>query len=220
MAIKAKAPEGGNFERELIPAGMHVARCYSMVHIGTVEWEWKGQKKTSNKVRLTWELPLEMRVFKEENGEQPMVISKEFTLSWFEKSNLRQTIENWMGKKFSDKEADGFDITKLLGVPCMLNIAHVVSPNNGKTYCNILNITPVPKGMLCPPQVNPSFEWNYDDKFDIDWVNNQPDFIKDAIKSTPEWELRIDQLEGGEVWDKLNQVANEGFEKVNEGLPF
>ena len=41
----------GNTEtkREIVPSGTHIARCYSMIHIGTVEWEWQGETKYSNK---------------------------------------------------------------------------------------------------------------------------------------------------------------------------
>ena len=77
-------------KREIVKAGTHIATCYSMIHIGTVEWEYQGEKKWSNKVKLTFELPNEMRDF---GGEQkPMVISKEYTISLHEKSNLRLSI--------------------------------------------------------------------------------------------------------------------------------
>ena len=89
MAILAENNGGGNFERELIPAGLQVARCYSMIEIGSVAETWEGQSKVSKKVRLTFELPNELRTFKPENGEQPMSISKTFTLSMHEKAGLR-----------------------------------------------------------------------------------------------------------------------------------
>ncbi len=45
MAILAENNGGGNFERELIPAGLQVARCYSMIEIGSVAETWEGQSK-------------------------------------------------------------------------------------------------------------------------------------------------------------------------------
>ena len=44
----------GNTEtkREIVPSGTHIARCYSMIHIGTVEWEYQGEKKYSNKIKF------------------------------------------------------------------------------------------------------------------------------------------------------------------------
>src|SRR5688500_13440346 len=111
-------------QRELIPAGNYVARCYQMIEIGTVKENIMGDEKTLHKVRIGWELPTELKVFNPEKGEQPLVISKEYTLSMNEKSNLRKDLKSWRGKDFTEDEARKFDITALVGVPCMLNIIH------------------------------------------------------------------------------------------------
>lgn len=170
---------------EPIPAGNYVARCYEMIHIGTVKETILGTEKILNKVRIGWELPTEKKVFKEENGEQPFVISKEFTLSMHEKATLRGFLKNWRSKDFTEDEAKSFDITKLIGVPCQLNIIHKVA-KNGNTYAEIGNISMLMKGFECPAQINPSFEFNYDN-FDEDAFNKMPDFIKDKMKSSIEY---------------------------------
>jgi hypothetical protein len=172
--------------KELIPSGNYVARCYSMIHIGTVDEDYIGEIKTMNKVRITWELPTELRVFSEEKGEQPMVISKEYTLSMHEKSNLRRDLESWRGKGFTDDQAKSFDITKLLGVVCMLNIIHKTT-KTGNEFATISNISTMPKGLVCPEQVNPTFEFNFTDKYDEFALNAFPTFIKDKIKSSVEY---------------------------------
>lgn len=173
--------------RELIPAGNYVARCYSMIHIGTVTEEIMGEKKRQNKCRITWELPSELRVFDEKKGEQPMVISKEYTLSMHEKANLRKDLESWRGKAFTDAQAKSFDITKLLGVPCMLNVIHKET-RDGKEFATISNISSLPKGFTCPEQVNPTFEWNFEDKWDEIVLEDFPEFIKAKIKSSEEYQ--------------------------------
>jgi hypothetical protein len=172
--------------RELIPAGNYAARCYQMIHIGTITETIKGESKIMNKVRIGWELPTETRVFKEENGEQPFVTSKEFTLSMNEKSNLRKLLESWRGKPFTKEQAESFDITALLNVPCMLNIIHKVSEKTGNTYEEIASVTPMPKGFVCPPQVNPTFKWEYDNP---DWMFFEllPQFIREKIESSKEY---------------------------------
>lgn len=185
MAIIAK--NNGGTQRELIPAGNYIARCYQQIHIGTVDETIMGETKHLNKIRIGWELPSELRVFKEEKGEQPVVISKEFTLSMNEKASLRIALKSWRGKDFTDEEAAAFDTTKLLGVPCMLNIIHKPSKKDAsKVYEEIAGITPIPKGMTCPPQVNPTVELNYDN-FDEELFNSLPDFIKDKMKSSDEY---------------------------------
>ena len=190
--------------RELIPSGNHVARCYSMVHVGTNKELIMGAEKILNKVRLTWELPTELRVFNEDKGEQPMVISKEYTLSMHEKSNLRKDLESWRGQGFTEEEAKSFDITKLLGLPCLLNVIHKTS-KKGSEYSNISSITTLIKGMDCPAQVNETFEFNYTDKFDSVLVESFPDFIKDKIKSSSEYKACIGMLEGDAHENEISQ---------------
>jgi hypothetical protein len=183
MAITAS---NTSTQRELIPAGNYVARCYQMIHIGTVEEEFQGEKKIMNKVRIGWELPEEQRIFREENGMQPCVISKEYTLSMHEKSTLRKILASWRGKDFTMDEAKAFDITNLLGVPCMLNIIHKPSKDNTKTYEEIGSISPIPKSLVCPAQINATQIWDYD-KPNMEYLESLPDFIKNKIKTSLEY---------------------------------
>lgn len=188
MAINATS---NGTRRELIPAGNYIARCYQMIHIGTVMEQFKGETKAMNKVRIGWELPTELKVFKEENGEQPCVISKEYTLSMHEKATLRKMLASWRGKDFTEEEAKCFDITKLLGVPCMLNIIHTPSKTDPTTmYETISSITPLPKGVNCPPQITASRVWDYDAP-DMELLAHLPDFIKDKIKTSEEYNRLI-----------------------------
>tara|TARA_R110000824_G_scaffold89988_1_gene220243 strand:- start:2108 stop:2716 length:609 start_codon:yes stop_codon:yes gene_type:complete len=177
-------------KRELVPSGTHIARCYSMIHIGTVEWEYQGEIKYTNKVRLTFELPHEMREF---SGEQkPMVISKEYTLSLHEKSNLRRDLEGWRGKSFTTKEEGSFDITDVLGMECNLSIIHKTA-RTGNEFAQIGGISSMTKGSKCPKQFNKSFIFNYFDCFDQDWLDQQPEWVQDQIKNTDEYKSKMNQ---------------------------
>jgi len=201
--IIAEAKENKTFE--LVPSGNHIARCYSMVHIGTLEEEFQGEKKNLNKVRITWELPTETKVFNPEKGEQPYSISKEYTLSLHEKSTLRKDLESWRGKGFTEDEAKAFDIAKLLGKPCMLNVIHKTS-KSGNGYAAISSISSVPKGMICPEQVNPNFEFSYSE-FSQAKFDSMPDWLKDKMKLTPEYrkatEATVSVEPGSDVDDDL-----------------
>lgn len=189
MAINATT--NGNTPRELIPTGNYIARCYKMIHIGTVEEIILGEKKVLNKVRIGWELPTELRVFNEEKGEQPLVIDKEFTLSLYEKSALRGVLKSWRGKDFTEEEAKCFDITKLLGVQCMINIIHKPSKRDAsKIYEEIAGITAVPKGITVPAQINSTFCLDYDN-FDESKFNSLPDFIKQKMQTSMEYSALI-----------------------------
>jgi len=82
------APRGEKKEYELAPLGSHIARCIRFVHIGTNTEKMPDGPKDMNKIRLTFELPHEMKVFKEGEGPKPMVVSQEFTLSMYSKAGL------------------------------------------------------------------------------------------------------------------------------------
>lgn len=173
--------------RELIPSGNYIARCYSMIEIGTVTEFVMGKQSILKKVRIGWELPTELKVFNPEKGEQPLAISKEYTLSMHEKSNLRKDLKSWRGKDFTEDEAKSFDITKLLGQACMLNIIHkpgVQDPT--KVYEQIAGITAIPKGMKAPGLINELFVLSYDD-FDQAKFDSLPDFIKTKMQGSLEY---------------------------------
>ncbi len=173
--------------KELIPSGNYIARCYQMIQIGHVKELILGEVKTLNKVRIGWELPTETKVFNPEKGEQPFVISEEYTLSMHEKSNLRKMLASWRGKDFSIEESASFDITKLLGVPCMVNIIHKPAKSDpSRMYQKIGSVSPLAKGVTCPVQSNPTTVLQYDN-FDFTFFESLPDFIKDKIKGSEEY---------------------------------
>ena len=172
---------------EPIPAGTYLARCYSMIHLGTHDDEYQGRAKKTNKVRITWELPTELKVFNPEKGEQPLSVSKEFTLSMSEKSNLRAFLTSWRGKPFTAEEATAFDITKLLGVPCQLSIIHEPSKKDpSRMYERISSISSVMKGVICPAQMNPTFMFSLE-SFDPDAFSALPDWLKDIVRESDEY---------------------------------
>lgn len=174
--------------RELIPQGNYVARCYKMIEIGTVTELINGEQKQLKKVMIGWEFPNDQKVFDETKGEQPIVVSEEYTLSMGEKSNLRKMLESWRGKGFSADEAKSFDISNLIGKPCMINIIHTPKKSDpSKFYDKISSVTGVPKGMSVPPQINNTFILSYD-SFDWDKYNSLPDWIKNKIKASVEFQ--------------------------------
>lgn len=184
MAILATNTGGSTIQP--IEAGSYPARCYSMIHIGTIDENFQGEIKTMNKVRITFELPTELKVFKEENGEQPHVISKEFTLSLHENATLRSFLKNWRGQDFTDEEAKSFDIERLIGAPCMLNITHKKSKDGTKTYAEIGSVSKLPKGLECPAQINPSYVWTYEN-FDQEKFNKIPEFLRQKMVTSFEY---------------------------------
>src|SRR5688572_12631576 len=107
---------------EPVPKGNHVARLYQIIHIGTIPTTWQGQERMTDKVRLTFELSNERKVFREGDEPKPYSISREFTLSMGSKAALRAFVEGSLGTSLSDDEAYAFDIEELLGKACLLNV--------------------------------------------------------------------------------------------------
>ncbi len=185
MGIYATKPENTEFAK--VEPGTYMARCYSMIEIGHVEEEYKGQMKNVHKVVLSWELPDELAVFKEDRGPEPYVVSKKYTLSMSEKANLRKDLEGWRGMAFTELEAARFDITKLLGVPCILSIIHEVSKTDpNKTYVKVQSISKLMKNQECTPQVNPTRVLSYDN-WSWDVFNSLSEYTKEQIKKSDEF---------------------------------
>jgi len=186
MSIIAENKGGSDFEP--IAAGTYAARCFSMVHVGTVTESFEGTPKTQNKIRLAWELPTELKEFKEGEGEKPFFVSKDFTLSMHEKSSLRKYLQDWRGKAFTDDEAKAFDVTKLLGKECLVSIIHEVKKD--KTYAKISSVSTLPKGMICPPQINETFEFSWAE-FDQAKFDSLPEWLRNKMKDSVEYKQRF-----------------------------
>ena len=176
-------------EVEIVEAGSYPARVYQMIQMGNIAG-FQGQ--IQNKVRIGFELPTELKVFKEEKGEQPRVISQEYTLSFHEKSKLRKVIEACDPNALKVGE-DGFleevDIEQLIGKECLITIAHKAS-KEGNQFAYINGVTRLPKGMVCPKAINEPIVLSYD-KWKQEIFDALPDFLKDKIKSSQEYQRMI-----------------------------
>lgn len=218
--IIVSPPTGGN--REIIPADNHVARCYQLIDMGTADEVYPDGKTKANvrKIRIGFELPNELRVFNPDNGEQPFVISKEYNYSLYVSAPLRKDLKAWRSKDFTEEEAETFDIAKLIGAACMLNIIHYESKKGG-TYAQIAGITPIPKGMKCPAQINKSEILAFDE-WDEALFEKQPDFIKDRIKASAEYKAMKNPSKDKFVDEKGQPLAGVGGDEEDDtdGLPF
>jgi len=181
---------GGNFKR--VPAGAYIGRCYSLIDLGTQLSSGQYGEKLQHKIRIGWELfgedeqgnPLTIEV----NGrEMPMTISKSYTVSLHEKAGLRKDLAAWRGKDFTDEEAKAFDVAKLLGAYCMVNVT--TSETNGKTYSNVAGLTPLPGALknARPAAVHDNVVFDLDQP-DMRVFETFHEKLQEAIKRSPEWE--------------------------------
>lgn len=198
MGFIASDNGGGDFKK--VPQGVHMGRCYSLIDLGTQLVKSQHGDKLMHKIRIAWELfgedeagnPLTVDY---EGKVMPMTISKSYTLSLSEKANLRKDLQAWRGRDFTEEEAKGFDITKLLGVYCMVNVTH--SETNGKTYANVSGLTPIPSALknAKPDPIHSNIIFNLDEP---DWevFATFHEKLQDAIKSSPEFAVAAGRATG------------------------
>jgi len=172
-----KYPAKATADFAIVPAGNHVAICNAVVDLGMQPGSGM-YPEPKHQVYVRFELPTEPITYTKDGKEVtgPMSIGRTFTASMSTKANLRKFIESWFGKAFpSDEAAADFDLAKLLSYKCLLNVTHTEKPG-GKTYANIANATPIPKGMPADyPQHNASMLYDL----------ASPD--EDTFRRLPEW---------------------------------
>lgn len=187
--IAKDSGDGGNFKR--VPSGVYIGRCYSLIDLGTQHTSGQYGEKEQHKIRIGWELFGE-----DEDGNDltieidgktmPMTISKSYTLSLHEKANLRKDLSAWRGKDFTDEEAIAFDVSKLVGAYCMVNVT--TSENNGKTYSNVAGLTPLPGALknAKPTGVHEPVLFNLDEP-DMAVFDSFHEKLQDYIRKSPEF---------------------------------
>lgn len=212
--------KGGNFER--CPSGMHLARCYRIIDLGTQKSEYMGQTKYLHKIMLGWEIhgtddagqPLKMK-----DG-RPFAIFKNYTLSWSEKANLRLDLQSWRGRPFTQDEMQRFDLKNVLGAFCMLNIIERPGKNDNKMYTNVDGVTPVPsiiKQNGLPQGINKNELFNLNEP-DMAMFETFSDNLKAKIKSSPEWQKLEKKMGSMDEVNAQAQVASAVDE--DDSIPF
>jgi len=189
MPLIVKEPEGGSgdFEpREPVPAGVHAAICYSVYDLGTHSSEYAGQVRERREVLIMWELP-DVRI-DIDGKDLPKALSKRFTLSLHEKAALRHMLQGWRNKQFTPQELAGFDLEKLLGVPCQLQVIHKQGTKNPeRTFANVGAVLPAMKGYNKKAE-NPLRFFAFDDPQNENIPEGTPDWVSDIIMDSKEWD--------------------------------
>lgn len=213
MAFIASDASGGDFKR--VPPGVYIGRCYSLVDLGTQRVEYQGDVKYQHKIQVRWELfgedeqgnPLTVTI---DGVEKPMTTSKRYTLSLSDKARLRQDLVSWRGRDFTDEEAKGFDVSKLIGAYCMINITQ--SESNGKTYSNVSGLTPLPSALKTnkPAPIHRNEIFNLDEP-DWELFDTFHEKLREAICASEEYVSRHGK-------QQVNQ--GNGVEDMPEDIPF
>lgn len=206
--------KGGNFK--LVPAGMHLARCYRIIDLGTQISDWNGKINHLNKVMLQFEVhgeDDEGNPMKTDKGE-PMSISKTYTLSLGDKANMRRDFTTWRGKEFTEEEKKGFSLKNVVGVWAMLTIVKSTGAD-GREHANIEGINPVPKPMKAslPEGHNKPLLYSIAEH-DEELYELFSDKIKTKIAASPEYQSKMKHL------GKKEEPKGASFDDMKDDIPF
>jgi hypothetical protein len=168
------------------PVGAHIAVLIRIVDIGTQKGEWQGKETLRRQNILTWELPFKTR----EDG-APFIISKFYTQSLGDSSNLTKDLTSWLGKK----PKPPFDPKELLGKGCQV----VVSEREGSDKKVISTVVGLPDGATVPEKThNPLVLFSLEpSEFDEEVFDGLSSRIQEMIMKSPEYVKAI----GGDVGD-------------------
>lgn len=128
---------------ERVEDGTYPARICSIIDLGIQEQtDWKTNEPTEPKPRIlvTFELPGELIETEQSDGtvdQMPRLISKEYTQSNFERSNLMKLV--------SALKPGLKTLTELIDIPCLVTIGSTVNGN-----AKVMTVVTAPKGMPVP----------------------------------------------------------------------
>lgn len=130
----------------LHPAGLAQCVCVDVVDLGMVEVPAYSDKekarapRKAHKINIIWQ--------SEELDEQgePIQLRRRYTCSLDKKASLRRDLDSWRGRPFTEEELRGFDLERLLGANCFINVIH--EQREDKTFANVASISPLRKGVV------------------------------------------------------------------------
>lgn len=187
-----EAPKAKPKQRPIPKSGMTPARIVRIVEIGNRDLSFDGDTKQADRVMINFETVTQKAVFDEEKGEQPFLVSKEYTLSSHPKAALVGLL------KSIDKE--GIEtLDDLLGTPCLLNVKH--NENKGITYANFGSASPPMEGIEIPEAASPLFYFSFDEP-DAETAAGLYDWEKKKIMAANDYEgSKCQEVFEGENYD-------------------
>jgi hypothetical protein len=138
MSLNLKDAKKG-MSGPLAPVGNHIARCYQLVDLGTQDSIKYGN--SSHKLRFAWELCEETHDFGK-GKKEPYTVSMTVNFFFGRNSNFTKLLEGWKGGTFSESELETFELKRLLGKACMINVVH--NSTADRDYANVASVSPLP----------------------------------------------------------------------------
>lgn len=190
MALRFKS-NAKNRDFKSVPAGTHIAVCNLIADLG-LQPPSDPHDEPKHQIFIRFEV-LGERIEHSRDGQKyddPMMISRTYHASMHGKATLRKDLEGWRGKRFTDEEADRFDIETILGEACTLSVVEVTKGD--KTYSNIAAISGLPLGVDVPPAEMPLLLYDKDNPANF---NQLPEWLQKKINEQIEEPVASDRTE-------------------------
>lgn len=182
-------PEGIKIED-----GEYPAICFQIIQIGSQRFEKEGREWFSPQVLLGFEIP--SLTYETKSGVVSAIKSGTYFLSLNPSRNgtigLREIIDGFRGNsEWSEEELEKFNISDILGKPCLITVAEVES--KGKSYSNITAVAPfVGEGMLAG--LREPVLITVEDFGNGDLLGTLPNWIQVKIQASKEYrEMQLNQ---------------------------
>ena len=206
-----------------LESGVYTGICVGVVDLG----EQHNQKfnKYQYKILFIFEIVDE---FVDVDGEQkPRWLSKEFTASSNQKSNLYQVLTSWIGRALTDEELEnGFDVSTMLKAGCQLQVLQ--EDKDGRSYNVIQAIIGLPKGAKVSEPISDIVLFDMDHEDAPEVFETLPDWMKDKIMKSTTWaqknanseDIDIDTGVDGETPSETPTAPKEAMETQKKGPGF
>ena len=122
------------------PEGTFAAVCVDEIDMGQQTSNWNGKERQRHVVRLVWQID-EL----DADGKR-YLIKQDYTASLDEKAKLRAHLKSWRGRDFTFDEEAAFDLSQVVGAPCMISIVHNKGSQGG-IFSNLGAVMKLPRGM-------------------------------------------------------------------------
>ena len=112
--------------------GSYSAVCIGVIDVGTMTGPFGSQPKVYLQFELGELNPIGDRY----------VIGRLYTNSITPKAKLREHLESWRGRKFTDEELTGFDLTTILEKPCLLTVGNTRKGDRSAAFFRYFRLRP------------------------------------------------------------------------------
>jgi len=200
-----------------IEGGTYQGICIGVVDIGT-QYNTYFQK-SNRKIVVIWELP-EVRIEVEKDGRTvnlPRVISKTYTNSIHEKSNLGKDLAAWRGRAFTAEEEQGFDVESMINTNCLVQIINI--EKNKKTFANVSSVSKLMAGMKERKPESEIIVYSMD-RGVYEPPENLYGWIKELIKQSGEYKAVENARLNPDLQAAQEEHCSDDESLTDDGIPF